>query len=69
MSYGLASAGDILSTGNGGLLSNELTHDSVTFVLGGLAPRFSLSDIGQTVAANFGVSLPAGVSFLTNLTR
>lgn len=56
MSYGLASAGDILSTGNGGLLSNELTHDSVTFVLGGLAPGFSLSNIGH-VTFQYGTSL------------
>ena len=56
MSYGIASAGDILSTGYGGLLSNELTHNSVTFVLGGLAPRFSLSDIGH-VTFQYGTSL------------
>lgn len=34
-----------------------------------LGTRASLSDIGQTVAANFGVNLPAGASFLTDLTR
>ena len=55
-SYGLASAADIQSTGNGGVLGNELTRNSVTFLLGGLPAHFSLSNIGN-VTFQYGTSL------------
>ena len=55
-SYGLASAADIQSTGNGGVLGNELTKNSVTFLLGGLPAHFSLSNIGN-VTFQYGTSL------------
>ena len=54
--YGLASAGDIAGTGNGGVIGNELTRHAVTFMLGGLASNFSLSDIGH-VTFQYGTSL------------
>jgi hypothetical protein len=44
LQYGLASAGDNQATGNGGVLGNELTQNSVTFLLSGIG-SLSLSDI------------------------
>ena len=46
LQYGLTTAGDNLATGNGGLMANEITKNSVSFVLGGFTgPLSSISGI------------------------
>ncbi|MCC2683077.1 MAG: hypothetical protein K0S36_2641 [Nitrosospira multiformis] len=55
LQYGLASAGDNQTTGNGGVLGNELTQNSVTFLLSGIG-SLNLSDI-TGVTFQYGTSL------------
>ncbi|SFU38523.1 XDD4 family exosortase-dependent surface protein [Nitrosospira multiformis] len=58
LQYGLASAGDDQTTGNGGgggVLGNELTKNSVTFLLSGIG-SLSLSDISG-VTFQYGTQL------------
>jgi hypothetical protein len=55
LQYGLASAGDIQTTGNGGVSGNELTKNSVTFLLSGIG-SLSLSDISG-VTFQYGTNL------------
>lgn len=59
LQYGLASAGDIQSTGNGGVLGNELTKFSDTFLLGGLPLGFLLSSISN-ITFQYGTALDEG---------
>lgn len=56
LQYGIASAGDDSSTGNAGVTGNELTKNSVSFVLGGLPGGFSLTDISK-VTFQYGTAL------------
>lgn len=49
LQYGITSAGDNLSTDNGGLAGNEITKNSVVFLLGDLPAGFALSDISNVV--------------------
>ena len=56
--YALASAGDNPATGNGGILGEELTRSSVTFLLTTASP-FDLSAIGN-VTFQYGTSLSEG---------
>lgn len=57
LAYGLLSAGDNSSTGNGGVLGHgPLIKDSAQFVL--TAPEgFNLSELGNTVVFQYGTSL------------
>jgi len=52
--YGITSAGDNLATENGGIANNEITQNSVTFVLGNFLG--SLADISN-VTFQYGTSL------------
>jgi hypothetical protein len=56
--YALASAGDNPATGNAGILGEELTRSSVTFLLTTASP-FDLSAIGN-VTFQYGTSLSEG---------
>jgi len=47
MQYGILSAGDDLATGNGGILGNPMSRDSVVFTLSGLDPDFDPGDISN----------------------
>jgi hypothetical protein len=55
MQYGITSAGDNVATGNNGLLDNEITKNSVIFLLD-IANGFSLSSISN-VTFQYGTSL------------
>ena len=57
--YGLASAGDNQLTGNPAILSNELTKNFDTFMLGGLPVGFLLSSI-TNVTFQYGTDLSEG---------
>jgi PEP-CTERM motif len=57
--FGLASAGDDISTGNAEILGNPIIKNSVLFTLGGLPPGFSLDDIGN-VTFQYGTSFDEG---------
>jgi hypothetical protein len=54
--YGIVSAGDDPSTGNGGVSHGPLIKDSIAFSL--TAPNgFSLSELGDTIVFQYGSSL------------
>ena len=59
LQYGLASAGDNQATGNSGIMKNELTKNSVTFLLGSLPFHFSLNDISN-ITFQYGTALDEG---------
>lgn len=59
LQYGLASAGDNQATGNGGIMNNELTKNSVTLLLGRLPFQFSLNDISN-ITFQYGTALDEG---------
>ena len=56
LQYGITSAGDNLATANGGLAGNEITKNSVVFLLGDLPLGFSLNDI-TNVTFQYGTAL------------
>ncbi|MBK8751890.1 MAG: PEP-CTERM sorting domain-containing protein [Candidatus Competibacteraceae bacterium] len=56
LGYGLASVGDIPTTGNGGIKDRELTKNSVVFLFSGLPPGFALSNINN-VTFQYGTAL------------
>ena len=47
MQYGILSTGDDPATGNGGLLGNTMSRDSVVFTLSGLEQDFDLGEISN----------------------
>jgi len=47
MQYGILSTGDDPATGNGGILGNVVSRDSVVFTLSGLGTDFDLSEISN----------------------
>lgn len=55
LQYGITSAGDNLATGNTGVMANEITKNSVTFMLD-MASGFSLSQISN-VRFQYGTAL------------
>jgi hypothetical protein len=57
LQYGLLSAGDNTATGNGGISgSGGLIKNSATFILGNIAPTFTLSSI-TNVSFQYGTSM------------
>lgn len=55
LQYGITSAGDIVTTGNTGVLGNEITKNSVTFLLD-ITDTFSLTQING-VSFQYGTAL------------
>ena len=47
MQYGILSTGDDPATGNGGILGNTMSRDSVVFTLSGLEQDFDLGEISN----------------------
>lgn len=56
LQYGISSAGDNTATGNAAVLGNELTRNSVSFLLSGLPAGFLLSSI-SSVTFQYGTAL------------
>lgn len=59
LNYGLLSAGDLLSTGNTGLMKEYLIQNAVDFVLTGLPTKFDLGSISN-IAFQYGTDLSEG---------
>lgn len=58
LEYGITSAGDNSSTGNGGITGNPLIKSSVVFTLSGLPAGFVLNNLnGLVLAFQYGTSL------------
>ena len=57
VNYGITSAGDDPSTGNGGLLGKPLIQNSVVFTLGGLPPGFDPLTSIKNVVFQYGTNL------------
>ena len=60
MQYGILSTGDNPATGNGGILGNTMSRDSVVFTLSGLGPDFDLGAVSN-VWFHYGTSFTSPI--------